>query len=585
MAVLEIMCVKSQSKYKKLNVIFNFSRYCGILSFTFILSRLFAKTRTEINSRLLQDNMLTGEKPLAIVGATSNHSIRQASLKEAYTSTTNMWKGDIYSKSLRNVIRILLRIHLAPIRMARYKKIKQRKAREMQIKREQKNLNKRRNRTLRLMNELGMAVINNRPTFVVQKISEKLKESLDTPIRNLDKEIQNESELDELDELDIAIYTTNENDDDGIEEIEEEEVAESEVIQETSAKTIRALLSIVRMLIESGKIHRVVTCDDIQHAAFKGTTFTEKEKLVAAKIVNFIRPFVQQRADDNKFPEPHILTRAPLVALANAIAIISGFPSLVRKLSITSKQSNRALHLTASGIYDTFRGQWDIPVGENWITNSYQAGRNKIDVFRAFLNMSRIESIMDSYGLRFTCRLIFVNKWTVRLLGKAKSGKNFVKSNYEEKKKGKTNNTLVKTLILNHSNIELKVENLETQVKNLTCTLKPLRKDIQRLVLKRMDIGRKVRRRETWDPGSADYKELIEIRREIATKQLKTIKLEKELAKAKSKLYSLNKALRTTNSVSTTENVSPSSKKISNEIREDYIEQVRFTQYYCLFIA
>ena len=105
------------------------------------------------------------------------------------------------------------------------------------------------------MNELGMAVINNQPTFVVQKISEKLKESLD-PIRNLDKEIQNESELDELDELDIAIYTTNENDDDGIEEIEEEEeVAESEVIQETSAKTIRALLSIVRMLIESGKIH------------------------------------------------------------------------------------------------------------------------------------------------------------------------------------------------------------------------------------------------------------------------------------------------------------------------------------------
>jgi hypothetical protein len=161
MAVLEIMCVKSQSKYKKLNVIFNFSRYCGILSFTFILSRLFAKTRTEINSRLLQDNMLTGEKPLAIVGVTSNHSIRQASLKEAYTSTTNMWKGDIYSKSLRNVIRILLRIHLAPIRMARYKKIKQRKAREMQIKREQKNLNKRQNRTLRLMNELGMAVINN----------------------------------------------------------------------------------------------------------------------------------------------------------------------------------------------------------------------------------------------------------------------------------------------------------------------------------------------------------------------------------------------------------------------------------------
>ena len=137
-------------------------------------------------------------------------------------------------------------------------------------------------KTLRLMNELGVAVINNRPTFVVQKIAEKLQESLDTSIGNQDKEIQNESELGELDELDIAIYTASEDDDvDDVEDVEEE-VTESEVIQETSAKTIRALLSIVRMLIESGKIHRVVTSDDIQHAAFKGTTFTRTEKEVSS---------------------------------------------------------------------------------------------------------------------------------------------------------------------------------------------------------------------------------------------------------------------------------------------------------------
>ena len=87
------------------------------------------------------------------------------------------------------------------------------------------------------MNELGVAVINDRPTFVVQKIAEKLQESLDVPIGNQDKEIQNESELDELDELDIAIYTAIE--DDSLEDVEEEEeVTESEAIQETSAKTI-----------------------------------------------------------------------------------------------------------------------------------------------------------------------------------------------------------------------------------------------------------------------------------------------------------------------------------------------------------
>ena len=177
-----------------------------------------------------------------------------------------MWKGDIYSKSLRNVIRTLLRVHLVPIRMTRYKEIKQRKAKAKQMKQEQGNLNKRqqnqKHQTLRLMNELEMAVINDQSTFIVQKIAEKLQKSLNMPIGNQDKKIQNESELGELDELDIAIYTASE--DYSLEDVkEEEQEVKSEVIQETSAKTIWALLSIVRMLIESRKIYRIVTCDDI----------------------------------------------------------------------------------------------------------------------------------------------------------------------------------------------------------------------------------------------------------------------------------------------------------------------------------
>ena len=153
------------------------------MSLTFILSRLFAQIRKEINSRL---SPVDGESS-RIVDATSHHAILQASLKEAYTSTTNMWKGDIYSKSLRTVIRILLRIHLAPIKMARNREIRQRKAKAKQMKQERGNLNKRhrnqKHQTSRLMNELGMAVINNRPTFVMQKITEKLQQSLDTPVR------------------------------------------------------------------------------------------------------------------------------------------------------------------------------------------------------------------------------------------------------------------------------------------------------------------------------------------------------------------------------------------------------------------
>ena len=104
---------------------YDFYRFVVLILFYFL--RLFAQIRKEINSKKAE--------PLTIADATSHHAIRQASLKEAYTSATNLWNGDIYNRSLRNVIRILLRIHLAPARMARYQNTRQRKPRKSRQKR------------------------------------------------------------------------------------------------------------------------------------------------------------------------------------------------------------------------------------------------------------------------------------------------------------------------------------------------------------------------------------------------------------------------------------------------------------------
>ena len=84
-----------------------------------------------------------------------------------------------------------------------------------------------------LMNELGMAIINNRPMFIVQKITEKLQQSLDTPVMNLDEEIQNKGKLNELD---MAIYTASEEDD--VEDVEEEDVEEEEEEVATESEAI-----------------------------------------------------------------------------------------------------------------------------------------------------------------------------------------------------------------------------------------------------------------------------------------------------------------------------------------------------------
>ncbi|CAG8667174.1 6338_t:CDS:2, partial [Paraglomus occultum] len=98
---------------------------------------LFAQIRKEINSKSTED--------LTIAGATSHHAIRQASLMEVYTSVTNMWMA----------------------RMARYQDTQLRKAKKKQMEKEQRNLDRRfRNSKCqipRLMDELSMAIINERP--------------------------------------------------------------------------------------------------------------------------------------------------------------------------------------------------------------------------------------------------------------------------------------------------------------------------------------------------------------------------------------------------------------------------------------
>ncbi|CAG8523165.1 1774_t:CDS:2 [Paraglomus occultum] len=144
------------------------------------------------------------------------------------------------------------------------------------------------------MNDLGMAIIKRRNTHTVEKLVEKLQQSLDILGSNKNIKINEQNEH-ELDNLDIA------------------------------------------------------ACYDIQEAAHRGTIFTEKEK---------------------------------------------------EKLSIAQQQNPHALQLTSAGIliYDTFHGQWNIPVNDaNWITNSYQAGKNKPATFYfgAFFNMNWIESLMD----------------------------------------------------------------------------------------------------------------------------------------------------------------------------------------------
>jgi hypothetical protein len=131
---------------------------------------------------------------------------------------------------------------------------------------------------------------------------------------------------------------------------------------------------------------------------------------------------------------------------------------------------------------------------------------------------------------------------------------------------------------LDRLNVEAQADVHMKKIRSLTNILTPLRKEISRLELQRMEIGRKVRRSQ-WDPGSDNYNELKRIRQEISIKRLKLIKLEKDLSTARSLLHSLNKALNFASTTRTiaSESANSAKKKLLNEVRkEDYIEKVKF---------
>lgn len=194
---------------------------------------------------------------------------------------------------------------------------------------------------------------------------------------------------------------------------------------------------------------------------------------------------------------------------------------------------------------------------------------------------------MGSYGLQFAWKLTFVNKWTVRLLGKAKPGKKFIRSNYEARKKGKihTSRSMLATEMPNSTHLEAEEKQAEIHakdVRDLTSMLRPLRRQIAQLELRRMEIGWKVRNSQ-WNPASNNYCELKKIRQQIADKRLEVIKLEKALSKARSSLYSLNKALQQKlplNANSITTNCSAS----ESEIKEDNIELVSICCGFCFLL-
>src|SRR5690349_6536094 len=96
------------------------------------------------------------------------------------------------------------------------------------------------------------------------------------------------------------------------------------VTGETPRKRLRALQAVLKILVESPCLQKDVDVNWVRKTAHSNSNFTTNECKVVAKLANLLRPFTPKRSyddDEEKFKDPpaHVVLRAPLVTIANAV--------------------------------------------------------------------------------------------------------------------------------------------------------------------------------------------------------------------------------------------------------------------------
>jgi hypothetical protein len=178
----------------------------------------------------------------------------------------------------------------------------------------------------------------------------------------------------------------------------------------TSAKRIRALTSIIRILLESRHIRRVVTTADITNASYTGTQFTDEETQVAATILNCLRPYRPSRARRQQATSASYLATS-----ADRFYRKSSFWGHEARAIRSLATARRSLSLTAAGFHQIASKEFDTPVTDStYITSAEEATRKKLDVFAAFFDADSFTAAMGKHGLDFAWRTTY--RWVQHFL-------------------------------------------------------------------------------------------------------------------------------------------------------------------------
>ncbi|KAI8356533.1 hypothetical protein B0O80DRAFT_28243 [Mortierella sp. GBAus27b] len=518
-------------------------------------------------------------------------------IREFSTSISNLWSGNILQKCLDYLLRVLLRVHLAPIRES---KTRQRKDKPIAPRSEGVSGSMLKTRLLDLCNEL--AIVQELP------LSDKRTHRTTAILLQIDK-LQHTSRSPKMQQT-FAVQSLDLDDLDDFDEPDEEDVtadppessssrapSNEPSPKEPSARHLRSLQAVLRTLLESPHVKRRITPGDIQRAAFKGLTISAQESSIMADIGNALWPYVPKRrvSPDGTTATsfPHLALRAPLVMIANCVLTMTGYTEFTRKISpLVSSGAMHGLALGAVGLYEVFCGQTKdrfdtFDINGTPLTNVGEVTRvpgNKKAIIGSFFDLRKIDEVCKKHGLVFADRLTYISPYQIRLTGTAiqSEHRNPTTSPYDDKRKrnhGNPNRVRwadeFAATGLDKKTVGQFADDAAEKVKGIEARIKPLRKDTAAKTSELTKVSRDFRLKEAGKKDSdVEYKDLSLARRNQREGSQELASLEEDLRRERSELYFWNQVHNAAESPTKTNRTLPdfSTPVWSKHAVEDYTE-------------
>ncbi|KAK3806528.1 MAG: hypothetical protein J3R72DRAFT_530723 [Linnemannia gamsii] len=367
---------------------------------------------------------------------------------ELATNFKNLWDGPLYTKALDFLLRFTLRFQLAPNRELKYyTRVKELASRKMQQKQSDRtrslDFKAWKDKSERLQDELGQLVAKGGSrTDRISALLEMLGQHARTQpsigqggVRKaefggadpvMEAKMMLEVMEDALDEFDEEAETE---ENQAQEDQSQKDTSDTPQIKEPSRSHLRSIQAITKILLESPNLDvSRLNASWVRRTAHKPGDMTDDQCDTVVRLVKALDQFTPKRVPDSlgtgtSPPTANAAAMIRIVLLSNHVLKYTGYTEFTRRFApAPSVASLHPVPLGAAGIYDTLC--WKAPNNFDIYDQDMQhissvetATKNKEAVFSNFFDLDAINTTCKKYNLRFSQRLTFVNRYTIRILG------------------------------------------------------------------------------------------------------------------------------------------------------------------------